>query len=337
MFKLFQSIFGAGGDAGDRYPAALRAAALDRALEATDPRIRAVSGHRARLEPAILHAIGHVVGLVDALPPAIEASRKACGTDDRLAAFFASADRMAEVFGADRALIEFLASPAGDGTEPVLALLLVERSEKKVLGMALQGDQVQHEVAQVQVSFDRHRLLDPSATDEELRRLLKRRAFDHLLTMALARITEVASERESLEQSQSLLRAKLRALQSARLGFEREQGNDTPDAASIESRLAEIELNLAAVGAGSTALPRHLDILVETLSRAEVQTWVEPVSVVMDRLGIKQAVPGGPVIELKLQELRNYAGQSAVLLPVAIPRGEIRQRDVMAQIRRELW
>ncbi len=95
------------------------------------------------------------------MPAPVEASRATYGTDVRLAAFFASPDRMAEVFGADRALIEFLASPAGTGTEPILAVLLVERTEKKVLGMVQQDGRVMQEVAQVQVSFDKHRLVDP--------------------------------------------------------------------------------------------------------------------------------------------------------------------------------
>jgi hypothetical protein len=336
MFRIFQSIFGSGPEKGGGHPRALIDAAIDRAIEATDPRIRAVSGHRRKLEPAVVHAIDYVIGLVRGLPTPVEASRSSYGEDARLSSFFASADRMKQVLGADRALIEYLESPAGVGTEPVLALLLTERTEKKVLGTALQGDQVLREVSQVQVSFDHHRLVDPSGNLEDLRRALARRAFDQLLAMALARITEVGSERESLEASQSVLRAKLRTLQSGGWDFSEGSAEGKPDAAAMEAKLAEIEGKLAATGAGSTVIPRHLEILVDTLAKAGEQLRIEPVTILMDRLGIVQASPSGTTIELKLRELRNAVGRSAVALPIAIPRGEIAKRDILAEVRREL-
>jgi hypothetical protein len=335
MFKVFQSIFGGGERKGAAYPPALVEAAIDRALDATDPRIRAVSGHRKRLQPAVIHAIDHVVALVEAMPAPVEASAASYGSDARLSSFFASTDRMAEVFGADRALIEFLASAGDPGTGPILAVLFVERSEKKVLGMAVQGDQVMQEVSQVQVSFDKHRLVDPSATEEELRKKLRHRAFDHLLSMALTRIVEVGNEREALEQSQSMLRAKLRALQSARFGFS-EEGGENAEPAALEAKLAEIEGKLAETGSGATALPRHLELLVESLAAAEKQLYAEPVTVLMDRLGIRQGTPGPTTVELQLRELHNAVGHAVVSLPIAIPRSEIRKRDIEAEVRRAL-
>jgi hypothetical protein len=336
MFKLFQSIFGAAPVKGSGHPPALVEAAIERAIEATDPRIRAASGYRKKLEPAVVHALDHVKALALGMPAPVEASRATYGDDAQLAAFFASPERMSEVFGADRALFEYLASPAGAGTEPVLALLLVERTEKKVLGMALQGDQVQRDVSQVQVSFDRHRLVDPCAAEDDLRRALARRAYDHLLAMALARIAEVGGERESLEASQSVLRAKLRALQSARMDFSGGGAEAPPDAATIEAKLADIEAQLATTGSGATVIAKHLELVAESLGKAERQLWIEPVTVLMDRLGIRQASPGGTTVELRLRELHNAAGATAVSLPIAIPRGEIPKRDILAEARRLL-
>lgn len=336
MFKLFQSIFGSAPVKGSGHPASLVDAAIERAIEATDPRIRAASGHRRKLEPAVVHALDHVKAIALGMPAPVEASRATYGNDARLAAFFASPERMSQVFGADRALIEYLAGAAGAGTEPVLALLLVERSEKKVLGMALQGDQVQRDVAQVQVSFDRHRLVDPCAAEDDLRRALARRAYDHLLSMALARIAEVGGERESLEASQSVLRAKLRALQSARMDFSGGGAEAPPDAATIEAKLADIEAQLATTGSGSTVIAKHLELVAESLGKAEQQLWIEPVTILMDRMGVRQSKPDGTTVELQLRELHNAAGATAVSLPVAIPRGEIPKRDILAEVRREL-
>jgi hypothetical protein len=154
--------------------------------------------------------------------------------------------------------------------------------------------------------------------------------------MALARVAEVGGERETLEASQSVLRAKLRAVRSARMDFSEGGGEAPPDAAALEAKLADIESQLAATGTGSTVIAKHLDLVAESLLRAEEQLWVAPVTILMDRLGIKQAAPGNTTIELQLRELHNAAGATAVPLPVAIPRGEIPKRDILAEVRREL-
>jgi hypothetical protein len=336
MFKLFQSIFGARTPAGSQYDPSVVEAAIDRAIEATDPRVRSLSGYRRRLEPAVMKALDHVVAIGDALPARVEASQRGYGEDERLAAFFASAARMAQVFGADRALIEFLQDPDGVGTDAIVALLAMERTEKRVLGMAVEGDRVQQEVSQVQVSFDKHRLLDPCGTEEAHRRLVLRRAFDQLLTLALARISTAGGEREALAAEQSVLRAKLRALQTAGMGFAQDGGDAKDDAATLEAKLADVDKRLEASGSGAGTLPLHLDLLADTLEKAPEQLRIGTVSLLVDRLGIKQSKPGGTTVELQLTEVRNAAGQAIIVLPVAIPRDQIEKRDVMAELRREL-
>jgi len=335
MLKLFHSLFGAKPAGNARYDRVVIEAAIDRALDATDPRLRSLSGHRKRLEPAVVKAIDHVIALADALPPAVEASARTYGEDERLSSFFSSPARMSEVFGADRALLDFLDTPQG-GANPVYALLVVERTEKKVLGMAMQGEHVQREVSQVQVSFDKHRLVEPQASEEENRRLVMRRAFDQVLTMALTRITMASKEREALEAGQSVLKAKLRALQSSNFGLAGADAGEPADAATLEAKLARIETDLQATGTGAATLPRHLDILVETLEKAPEQLFAQPLSILMDRLGIRQDVPGGTTVQLDLVEVRNSGGQAIVVLPVAIPRDAIRVRDVFAEAKRLL-
>ena len=101
MFKLFQSIFRPGADKLGTYPEDLIARAIGRAIDGTDPRLRAVSGHKKRLRPAVIHAIDHVVELVDKLPPPLVMNRRNYGADAELRAYFASADHMNEVLSRD--------------------------------------------------------------------------------------------------------------------------------------------------------------------------------------------------------------------------------------------
>ena len=66
MLKLLQSIFG--GVTEGNYPKSLVTAAIERAVDGTDPCLRAISGYKKKLRPAVLRSIDHVVSLVDRLP-----------------------------------------------------------------------------------------------------------------------------------------------------------------------------------------------------------------------------------------------------------------------------
>ena len=336
MLKLFHSIFGGASVERGKYPPDLIERAIDRALEATDPRIRALSGHRRKIGAAIPAALDHVVAVVDALPPPVEASPEAYAENASLGAFFASAARLADVCGADRALREFVATPAGALADPVLALLVMERTDKHVLGMGLSGGQVVRDVAQEVVSFDQHRLADPSASADDLRRLLLRRVFDHVLSLALGRIATAAGEHEALTAERSSLRAKARALQSSGWGLAKE-GDEAPASAGvIEARIAEIERSLEAAGTSSGSLPKHLDLLVDTLERAGEHLRPESTSVLLDRQAVKQSKPGEGISEARFTTLTNSVGRSVVVFPVALPRASIRLRDTLAEAAREL-
>jgi hypothetical protein len=335
MLKLFQSIFGSGGVERGQYPAELVERAVDRAIEATDPRIRALSGHRKRIGAAVPRTFDQIVALVDGLPPPVEASPQSYGEDANLSAFFASATRMTEVFGADPSLRDFMRTAAASA-QPVLALLVMERTDKRVLGMALSGDQVVSDVAQEVVSFDKHRLVDPSATAGDFRRGLLRRAFDNVLSIALGRIAEASGTHDALTAERGALRSKLRALQSSGWGFSKEASEAKESPAAMEARIAEIEKSLEAAGTATGSLPRHLDLLVETLENAPEHLRSEPASVLIDRQGVKQSRPGEAIAEARFTELANSAGRRLAVYPVLLPRDSIHLRDTLAEAAREL-
>ena len=159
MLRLFHSIFGATPERG-RYSEELIQAAIERAVAITDARLSALSGYQKKLRPAVIRAIDHVVELVEALPPPIDVAAAGYGADHRLIAFFASGDHMRQVLNADRALVDFAGHQAG-AAEQIFALLLMEKHEKTVFGMDLDGEVLKRDVAQVTVNFAGHRLVDP--------------------------------------------------------------------------------------------------------------------------------------------------------------------------------
>jgi hypothetical protein len=323
MLKLFQSIFGA-TVSGERYPESLIEAAIERAVDGTDPRIRALSGYRRQLRASVLHAIDHVVALVDSLPAPLAAERAAYSADPRLGALFASAERMLEVFGNDTALADYRDRAGDAGT--VLALLLAERVEKNVLGMELTADIVRREVAQTTVSFRGHRLVDPAAGEEDSRRLLRRRAFDHLLSLALERIAEVRTERDELQRQRAVLRHKQQALHRGGWDFGSEQSGAAQTAA-VQAELDDIDAQLAAMAAGEDVLQAHLDIVAGVLGKAEQMLWTEDIELRLDRMNIQRAAADDSAQQIAFQELYNSQGRRLVMLFVSLSPGELPRRE----------
>ena len=333
--RLFQSIFGRGETVG-RYPETLIEAAIERAVDGTDPRLRLLPGYRKRLREPVIHAIEQVVALVDALPARVPAGVEGYRNDVRLAALFASAGEMLRVFSRDKALSELLAGKDGVGAERVSALLLARLEEKNILGMDLVGDQVRRDVAQVSVSFSGHLLLEPRTNDEDTRRFLKRRAFDHLLTLALGQITEARVEREDLKRQRDLLQRQLEALRRGARIFEGPESGQ-PDEAVLQSELDAISLHLQEVGADEGVLEAHLEIVTEGLGQAERRLWSDEIRLFLGPLNIRCDPNHPSARQVVLQELHNARGAAAVMLPIAIrPRDLPPPQDFVTEAERYL-
>jgi len=323
--KLLQSIFG-GGEGRGRYPESLIHAAIERCVDGTDARLRLVSGYQKRLRQPVVHAIDHVVSLVDAIPTPLVADRRAYGSEPRLAAVFASAAAMLDILGRDAALSAFLTTPEGAGAERVAALLLAERIERNILGMDLVGDRVRRDVPQVSVSFAGHRLLDPEISEAETRRQLKRRTFDHLLTLALARIADTRAEREELLRQRDLLQRKLRALEQGGWSFEAPDGAPS-DSASLDAELDAIAAQLDALGADGGILHAHLGIVAESLEGAERQLWADDIVLYLDPMNIRREAGDPSARRIALRELRNARGRRAIVLPIALSPRDLPPRE----------
>ncbi len=325
MFKLFQSIF-RGGEQPGRYPESLVEMAIERTLDGTDPRLRLLRGYQKRLRGPVIRAIDHVVALVDAIPDPVPAGSLEYAQDPRLAALFVSAEEMLACFARDRALVELLANPEADAREGITALLAAQRRERNILGLDLMGDQVRREVAQVAVSFTGHRLVDPQGSEAKARRLLKRRAFDHLLGLALGRITELRMERADLSRQRDLLQRKLQTLEAGEWGFDRSPGGPA-DPRNLAVELESIEAQLEAMGADDEVLERHLGIVAEVLGEAERQLWAEEISLCLDAMNIERSPEDPTARQALFQELHNPRGQRAVILPISFHPGALPARE----------
>jgi hypothetical protein len=190
-----------------------------------------------------------------------------------------------------------------------------------VLGNQISGEIVIRDVPQVSVSFDAHRLIDPTVSEEETRRQLKRRAFDHLLSLALMRISIVKTTREQLGRHRELLQAKRNLLERGGLGFNESDSSMQLDVPGLEKQLAEIEASLMELGGDDSMYDAYLNILVDVLGNPEKYLWSKKETLILDSMGIKREQAAFNFSELTLDELFNAEGRRLVIALVALPGG----------------
>jgi hypothetical protein len=320
MWNFLHSIFGDASTAGG-YPESLIKAAIERAVDGTAPSLRAVSGYQRRLRPAVVHAIEHVVALVDGLAPPVSLAPDSYHDNSLLRDFFISGMEVRTLIEGDRQLADFLRGQSA-ALPGVTALLALEKRQKMILGAELSGEVVLRDVPQIAVSFEDGHLIDPSASEQQTRRQLKRRAYDHLLSLALKCIGLVKSEREELERHRLLLQSKLNLLQRGGWGFDASPAGERVDIAGLKGELAGIDRQLLELGGADHVLEVYLEVVIDVLSRAEEHLWYRTESLIVDRMGIKRSEASTEAPEVTLETIGNDLGRSLVVSLVSLP-GEV--------------
>jgi len=322
MLKMLRAIFGK--DSQGDYPESLVKQAIERAVDGTDPWLRAVSGYRKKLRPAVLRAIDHVVRLVDSLPPPVTVRLLGHELDSALKGFFISVSEMRELFIKDRNLAEFMQG-VGGGSARVIALLAMELQERVAFGASLSGDIVSRDVPMETVSFDCHRFMDPCLDEASTRRALKVRAFDHLLGLALKRLAFVKSERADLERHRTLLQAKLSLFERQGWGFGPSPSTGQDSKAELENQLEQVEAQLREVGGDGGEYEAYLQTVTEVMGNPEQFLFSRDERIFVDRMGIRQSEAASGVNELSLVEIVNAEGRRLVVMLLDFEAEELRR------------
>lgn len=323
MLKIFEQIFHRDSQSTS-YSDDLIHRATERAIDATDPRIRILASYQKKMRSSVVHAIDHIVQLVESFSEPVVMSEATWGSQPIPGLMFASADRLRDTISGDNACKDFVALNA-HVAEPVTALLLSKLSQKHTYGYDLVDDKTMSDMPLTTVSFDEHRLTGLAINEAETRRLLQLRAFDYLLVLALAEITEVKELRQDLVARKRLLKTKLDIVC-------RSSGSlvDEPrlaDRRNLQQKMDEVEAALAEAGADDTVLQRNLELVVATLGGAEKQLWLETQVLYIDNMRYLRTADHPGATELKVQILHDanaheMAAQMVVLPPASLSGGK---------------
>lgn len=260
----------------DRHSDEMTLRAIDKAVTLTNPRLKLVRAYQERLAPAVDISVRYLREMVQAMPPAIKVSEASWSSDPALRAFFISAADIPSALARSRDLrMLFDKYPELDEAYFILGM---RYSEQRVLGMSLQGDIVQRDVAQTVVGFSDHQARICGHRDSEVRRLLGTQGYEYLVAQALSQIGEDRSERRELEDNRALIRARLRLLQQQGPGLGSVFGSapaTSGEQQKLEAQLLDNEGQLEAIGSLQSALDGELETLREVLLHPQRYIRVE--------------------------------------------------------------
>ncbi|MEZ5572768.1 MAG: hypothetical protein R3E64_12165 [Halioglobus sp.] len=222
------------------------------------------------------------------------------------AALLYSPQHMDRVIQREAAITDYRASNPSANNSPSTALLVASRTKKQRFGYGRVGDQILNDVPQTTVGFEHHLLLEPAPTEQETWHLLKRRALDHLLSIALLHITQQKEERDTLGSRRALLQSKLGIL-SRGGSFAHCTGKD--DQASLQSRLQNIEQHLSRLGGAEDVMAGNLATVAEVLTQAERHLWLEDKLLCLDQLYALHDTPESSAPAIVFKGLKNNEGR----------------------------
>lgn len=330
MLHFLSSLFKPSAAEAGAPDKALIDAATERAIDATDPRLRALGNYRKRLRGPVEQAARHIIALVDSQPPAVEISRRSYGTDPRLRAFFVSAEHLQEVLGGMKTVKNCLQGVTGPLPEAIFGLLSMAWKERTVLGTEQHGKILRRDVKQVAVSFFDYRFGAPAGSEADFRWELKKRGYDYLLEVALKTIISTRGKRQDLKREQHLLNRKLEAMKAGNWGLEGMFVHDDikpNDPAALEAQIDSVETQLLEVGSDTVSLQRSLDELGGVLGQPAHWLSRRELHMRLNYMGIRVEENSGEASNLlDLLELYSASGERRIVLPGYIPRTDLPER-----------
>lgn len=276
MLKLFKSIiclfsgepmFPAEQDTGYSLTEA-----IDRVIEGTDKKLRLVPGYQKKLQQEVATSLEYITQLVDQISGPMEVSRKNFISDPEVRAYFSTPDALQKIFSCGTELKTFFEQQENADTDVCCALLCANKEEKKIMGSALEGEFIQHDVIQTAISFFDYKVLSPAIDDSEVRSGIKKCIFDGLVTYALQHIANIKIERRDLVHQRRILHAQLRSRQKSGNGLSvllAEAHIESEQCSKLAEELKQAETRLKNITGDRDVLTFYLEEIRKILAQPE--------------------------------------------------------------------
>ena len=317
----------AGNFDADRVSGEMVEWAVDKAIMLTNPQLKLLPDCQKRLAPSVATTIKFLQGLVRMFPAVRPFSTKAWSSDPALRAFFvAPADVQTVCARSDNLRALFEKFPQLNEAYLVLGMAF---TEQRGFGLALHGEVVQRDVARTTVNFSDHKTRLCAGDEASLRRVVGVEVFEYLISRALLQIGAERVERQELQGSRSLIRARLRLLQQHGPGLASMLGEEPAGPgkqAKLEEDLLENERQLEAIGGGESVLEWELENLKAVLDNPQDYLSIEPRRLRLSAMNVmldEGSTDSGADVDLAVIELKGSPPVRRAFIIARIERNEL--------------
>jgi hypothetical protein len=143
-------------------------------VDASNSKMRAVQDYVHKLRGHVKALYQHVLLIADEIPVPVDLNLDAFRDDPLVNALFASSKDIDKLFATDRDVDDYLRAHSKYQDPVLYALMTACKSEKRILGIAMQGDMLLREVPQEAINFSSHKIHAPCASSDELSAALKK-------------------------------------------------------------------------------------------------------------------------------------------------------------------
>ena len=304
------------------------AARIDQAIGrilAIDPRVALASRYRTRLKEPVATTLQYTDALLASLPATLDANADAWASNPNLRAFFATPDDIADTFGRSQDVRAFFdANPAAVDVYATLGMALAERH---VLGVALDGDTLHHDVAQTTLSFSDHRVRICGPTEAALRdeikgRLVDQLALEGLSMLAATRAARLARGRELMQERVALLHRRGTGMSSVVGGGAVVEANEL---AHVQMQIAQNADSLASLRVPTDVVEHELAGICEVLSKPADYVFIKNRHIRIDMMNVVQEgeSKGGRDIEFHFVRVPGVTPQMRVFAMVRFRRSDL--------------
>ena len=339
--RAFAVLFGRGQPEHPDEDQALVAELTDMIVDTVEPKVRADRRYRQKLEPCVRTTVAWLrqIGRMPLQPLLL--TRAQWGSDPNLRAFFASADDIPAFLGRSKPLRAFFEEPANIGVDEAFALVGMRCEEKTVLAPKYEDGMLRHDVAQTTIDFTGHRLVEPAASEAQVRLEVGRRIVLRLAQVALGRILEIDRQGLQKEQRKAWLGTRLRFLKLAQDGMEgivEDPSTIAQQIAGVQRELDQAVKDFIEVKGSLATLEGYLRQIEDVFAHPQQHVLLTRRDLRLDHMNVKAEASNDSGHEtLSLAELRVGDKLQAVIALVRCPRTELpAKQDLLAQAERFL-
>jgi hypothetical protein len=281
MFGLMR-LFKRSGTTGERAEDAATAAAIERIVAGTAPRIRGINGYRKKLKAPVETALAYIDGIVAGVPGPLEICPDYWENDPLVQALFLDEHQLKSVLKSSPELAAFFADT---NTREGYFLLTMTSAVRTVFGTDLEGDVVKKDVARKSVTFSDHQVAAPAATREAALNGLKQGILNVLAAHALENILEDQARRDEFQNLRDELKEKVDLLVAYRekMRLDPAAGHRVAEAQAL---LAQAEAQLSEARAKVDGLDDHLRHVTDVLTHPQDYLKQELHNLALDRMGV---------------------------------------------------